>query len=292
MNKKLLAAGAAGLLLLLAVVLMLNGRKEPKLPAATTASGTTAQSETAAPTAAPTATESMQTTAVPTASAEQTESTMGIVETRAPEAPHTEPPVPVETESPWLQFPVEITEYGLEIQAVRSYDGIYLEDGSDVPISGVAAILVTNHSDQCVDLATLQLTGEKTSYSFKVTGLAAGETVVVMEAGKAPAVEQRYLQAAAEVAQTDRFEMSEGVLAVEDDGDQLRVTNLTDRVIPCARIFYKFYLEEARAYVGGITYTAKLLDLQPGASVLIRPSHYAVGSSRVIMAKTYDTDLE
>lgn len=290
-----LIAAAAGLLI--AQNLPDEGPTQLQTTAPTTTAGTsaaTAAPETTVPTTAVSESTAASGTMLPSETRE--EETMGQVETRAPEIqtepPYVEPPAPTETESPWLEFPIEIPEYELEIQAIRSYDGIYLEDGSDVPISGVAALLVTNRSDRCIDLAKLQLTGEKTVYSFTVTGLASGATAVVMEEGKAPAVEQRYEAVSAEVAQTDAFEMSEGILSVEEDGDALKVTNLTDRDLPCVRIFYKFYLADAEAYVGGITYTAKLLDLKAGASMTVRPSHYAVGSSRVIMAKTYDTDLE
>lgn len=293
MKKKIWLGAGALALIVLAAVLMLNRNQKPAAPATqpqTTLTQTTAAETTAAPTEVSTAA-----TTQPTAEA-VTEQTETEPETRAPEIqtqpPYVEPPAPPETESPWLEFPIVIPEYDLEIQAVRSYDGIYLEDGSDTPISGVAALVVTNRSDKCVDLAKIRLSGEKTAYEFTVTGLGSGATAVVMEAGKAPAVEQRYESVESETAQTDSFEMSEGILSVEEDGDGLKVTNLTDRDIPCVRIFYKFYLEDAGAYVGGITYTAKLPDLKAGASVTIRPSHYAVGSSRVIMAKTYDTDLE
>lgn len=300
MNRKIWLGAGAGLLIAVAAVLLIGQKTAPAAPTQAETSLQTGAEPTqtsAVPetTQVPVQTDAPQTD-LPQTDAPETEQelTEGEAETRAPqtEPPDVEPPAPPETESPWLEFPIRIPEYDLDIEAVHSYDGVYLEDGSDVPISGVAAVIVTNHSDRCVDLATLQLRGEKTSYTFRVTGLAAGARVVVMEEGKAPAVEQRYTAASADVAQTDFFEMSEGILAVEEEGDALKVTNLSDRDLPCVRVFYKFYLADAEAYVGGITYTAKLLDLKAGASMTVRPSHYAVGSSRVIMAKIYDTDLE
>ena len=75
----------------------------------------------------------------------------------------------------------------------------------------------------------------------------------------------------------------------ETENGSLLVTNLTDEEIPCVRIFYKFYMEEEEAYVGGITYTAKLTGLSAGGSQTVSPSHYAAGSSRVMMVRTYDS---
>ena len=45
----------------------------------------------------------------------------------------------------------------------------------------------------------------------------------------------------------------------------------------------------AAAYVGGITYTAKITNLDAGASQTITPSHYLKGSSKIMMVRTYDT---
>ena len=67
------------------------------------------------------------------------------------------------------------------------------------------------------------------------------------------------------------------------------VPNLTDQKIPAVRIFYKFYMEDEAAYVGGITYTAKITNLDAGTSQTITPSHYLKGSSKIMMVRTYDT---
>lgn len=102
--------------------------------------------------------------------------------------------------------------------------------------------------------------------------------------------EGTYADCSATVAEIDEFEMSENQVQVEENEDQsLTITNLTDKDIPAVRIFYKFYMEEENAYVGGITYTAKVTNLKAGDSQEIIPSHYLQGSSRIIMVRTYDT---
>ena len=85
--------------------------------------------------------------------------------------------------------------------------------------------------------------------------------------------------------------MSEDQVRVTDNGDNsLTVTNLTQEPIVCVRVFYKYYMEDLDVYVGGIAYTAKVTDLQPGEEVQIIPSHYAAGSSRIVMVRTYATE--
>ena len=67
------------------------------------------------------------------------------------------------------------------------------------------------------------------------------------------------------------------------------MTNIGSETIPCVRIFYKFALEKDSIYVGGITYTAKLTQLEPGATQQVAPSHYTAGSSEIMMVRTYAT---
>ena len=76
---------------------------------------------------------------------------------------------------------------------------------------------------------------------------------------------------------------------METEDGQLEVTNRSSQDLPCVRLFYKFYMSDEDVYVGGITYTAKLVDLAAGESALVRPSHYAPGSSRIIMARVYES---
>ena len=84
--------------------------------------------------------------------------------------------------------------------------------------------------------------------------------------------------------------MSEGQVLVEENEDgSLLVTNLTDKTIPTIRIFYKYYMYDEEVYVCGITYTARIRDLEGGASCVIAPSHYMAGASKVVMVRTYDT---
>ncbi len=62
---------------------------------------------------------------------------------------------------------------------------------------------------------------------------------------------------------------SDQVEVTENGGNSLTVTNLTGASIPVVRVFYKYYLEDMDAYVGGIAYTAKVENLEAGASVQI-----------------------
>lgn len=185
-------------------------------------------------------------------------------------------------------YAIEGTE--LTVQNISSYDGIFLEDGSDGEVTGVAAMVVENTGDTNVEYAAITISCNGETLEFDASDLPAGATVVVQEKNKTPYQSGTYTDCSAVVAEMGDFEMSEDQVKVEEtESGSLLVTNLTDEEIPCVRIFYKFYMADEETYVGGITYTAKLTGLSAGASQTVTPSHYAAGNSRIMMVRTYDS---
>ena len=210
--------------------------------------------------------------------------------TTAPTSPIDAPP---ETEptggASSISLPYEIPDTGLIVAKVAAYDGIFLEDGSNEEITGVAAMVLTNTADTAVEFAGITLTAGTETWEFRASAIPAGATVVVQEANRTHFRETAYGDCKADVATLPELEMSSDQVEVtENGGNSLTVTNLTGASIPVVRVFYKYYLEDMDAYVGGIAYTAKVENLEAGASVQITPTHYASGSSRVVMVRTYD----
>lgn len=188
-----------------------------------------------------------------------------------------------------LEFPYAIPGADLVIQKIDSYDGIFLEDGSDRNVSGVCAMVLVNQGSIGVEYANINLSQNGANLVFKATVVPAGATVVVQESNGAAYSTADVTDCTADVAVVDAFEMSASLVEVkENDDGSLQVTNLTGETIPCVRLFYKFVLEKD-VYVGGITYTAKITELTPEASQQVIPSHYAAGSSEIVMVRTYDS---
>ena len=189
-----------------------------------------------------------------------------------------------------MEFPYRIPGSNLLVRSIASYDGSFIEDGSDLDVSGVTVMVVENTGKTQAEYAEISINRDGKALQFKVSALPAGGMAVVQESNKVLFQEGNYTDCTARVAEVEEFAMSEDKIRVEETGEQeITVTNLTDQKIPAVRIFYKFYLEDEDTYVGGITYTAKITDLQAGDSQTIQPSHYLKGSSRIMMVRTYDT---
>lgn len=188
-----------------------------------------------------------------------------------------------------ISFPYAIPNTNLTIQKIAGYDGIYLEDGSDTEVSGVAAMVLENSGTVPVEYAAVTIFCGGQQLVFQASDIPAGACVVVQEANQASYQSGTYTDCTAETAEMTAFELSADQVKVEENEDgSLTVYNLTEEDIPCVRIFYKFYYEEENAYIGGITYTAKLTNLAAKASQTVTPSHYSAGYSKIMMIRTYD----
>lgn len=221
-----------------------------------------------------------------------------------PDAEHTAPDNPTDTgnrssggneEDPaqeeTVTLPYTIPDSGLVVRQISSYSGSFLEDGSDQEVSDVTVMILKNEGNKPVEYVSITMSrSDGMELEFEASGIPAGATVVVQEKNKAAYQQASYTSCTASAAQVENLELSEDFVKVEETGDgSLQVTNLTDQEIPCVRIFYKFYMEDEDAYVGGITYVAKLTGLAAGGSQIVTPSHYQAGYSRVVMVRTYDT---
>lgn len=214
-----------------------------------------------------------------------------------PTAPQTQETEPEETEKPQSIpegtsfFPCAIAGSDLVIEKISAYDGPFLEDGSDKEVTDVTAILVTNRGEEYAEYAEITLNRDGTQLKFIASAHAPGSTMLVLEADGKAYCDGTYTNCTANVAAGENYTLSEDQVRLEErDEGGLTLTNLTQRDIPCVRIFYKFYKSDAGVYIGGITYTAKVTDLAAGSTCVVTPSHYLKGYSKVIKVVTYDTD--
>ena len=177
----------------------------------------------------------------------------------------------------------------LEIRSIASYDGIFVEDGSDREITDVAAAIICNVGDLPVEYAEIKLEGGE--LTFVVTALDVESIAVVQELNGKNYKSCDWYECSADVAYMTAMEQSDGIVKISENEDgTLSVSNISGEDIPCLRVFYKFYMIDQNAYVGGITYNFKILDLKAGQSQTVTPSHYIPDYSKIVMIKTYDEE--
>lgn len=180
----------------------------------------------------------------------------------------------------------------LQIQRVKGYTGIYIEDGSDKEVENVAAIQVKNNSEKTIEFAQVQLYNGDKKLIFDVTTLPANSSAVVMDINQATLNEKESITyGGTSITYMDKLQKSSDIKYTKVDNNGIKVTNKSKKEIPCIRIFYKFKSPDGY-YVGGITYTAKVEDLKSGESKTIYPSHFDSDGGEIMMVKTYDSKDE
>ena len=192
-----------------------------------------------------------------------------------------------------VNFPCQIPGYGLTIEKMAPYNGMFVEDGTNANVENVAMLLVKNNGDFPVEYTQIRVMCGEEELLFDITGLPVGQVLVVQEkSGKTITAESVATSATALVVNRADMAMSEGLVQVVDNGNNtLTIRNLTNETIPTVRVFYKYYMEDENIFVGGIAFTVRVGRLGAGASVTIQPSHYTSQTSRVVMVLTYDSEV-
>lgn len=196
-------------------------------------------------------------------------------------------PVPSGT-TPLVQatLPMEIQQetisplnlgYGLEIDRAGSYTGAYMEDGSDEIVSGVMMIVVTNASEDDLQLADIEVAYFDTAYTFQVTNLPAGQSVVLLEKNRAAYREDTPISAVMEnvVFFSEPMSVHSDMLEISGMDGALNVKNISaEDISGTIYVYYKY--SAADLLYGGVTFRAKVEGgLAAGELRQVMSSHYS-----------------
>jgi hypothetical protein len=193
----------------------------------------------------------------------------------------TDPTKLPELTEPALKLPCAPEDWGLVVEDVFGYEGLYIEDGSFEPAENVAAVILHNAGQRGISFAVVALEqGTKTTY-FSVTWLPAGERVLVlaMERGAysdAPITGCRVLG----IRWEDFDSASLQVQHLPENG--FDVTNTLNAPQMGVRLRYKWYLQELGIYFGGVTHSVAIPPLAAGESYLIYPDTFGAEAIRVV----------
>lgn len=187
----------------------------------------------------------------------------------------------------YVQFPYAVPGTDLVITGLKSYDGVFIEDGSNEERSNVAALFLENKGDKDIEFVNIKLFGDTETYEFSITGAEAGSTVAAQEIDAKQLIDQKYSAADSIASEPIDFGKDENIEITENESGSLTVSNVGSEDIPVVRVFYKYYYPDQNAFLGGISFTAKITDLAAGESQTITPSHYQSGSSKITMVRTY-----
>lgn len=174
---------------------------------------------------------------------------------------------------------------GLEITAVGSYKGMYVEDGSNDKVKNVLAIEVKNTTGSVLQYCEITLSGGNGVAKFNVSTLYPGETALVMEANRQEFIKDKgtYLNASASnvvfFRQSPSF-YNERLVVQTLDG-ALNVKNVSNSTIQ-GPIYIYYKNKQDDMYLGGITYRCKIDSLKAGEIKQGMTSHFSKENSEIV----------
>ncbi len=180
-----------------------------------------------------------------------------------------------------LTFPIAMGDGELVAESLQAYDGLYLEDGSNDKVTGVAALMVRNAGDRDISSAMVTVEQAGQRLHFFVTWLPAGGRVLVLEYGRAAFGTGPITECSVAGVRWESF-YAEGLLFRESEHGQLLVTNDKGRSARNIRLRYKLYVIGEDYYLGGITFCTYVGDLGSGESRYVLPQWYALGHTVVV----------
>lgn len=184
-----------------------------------------------------------------------------------------------------MPFPCDIA--GSEMRALQfvRYEGPFWEDDSETEVVDVAALVIENTGGYIAAGAVVLEWGESRMV-FELYDLPRGERVLVLEKDR-----QRFRRGMPSGCygwEAEMYPENMGIVTAEDAGGmRMAVTNLGDSEIPVTRICYKTCDPGSGMFIGGISYSVEVRNLQPGETRILSPYHYASGSSRVVQIITW-----
>ncbi len=183
-----------------------------------------------------------------------------------------------------MAMPYVIKDTSLQVIAVGSYSGYYIEDGTDDYVSGISAIVVQNSGNKCIKNATVVLAGENAKeYTFVLTTLPAGTSALVLESHRNVWQEEdKIFHISAVCEEIDEPELNSDKLSISFKDGKFKLKNLTDTDFRAVYIRYKNYTA-GNVYMGGVTYSATIDNVAAQGEYECESVHYFEGYSKMLM---------
>lgn len=178
---------------------------------------------------------------------------------------------------------IVLSDSNLTVESIGAYSGSFIEDGSDEETKNVTAMLITNNSDQMLQVALIdfQVNSNETA-SFKVTNLPAGTSTLVLESNKREFSDKdTYTYGNAATGYMDQPTLEEDKVELKTENGKITLKNKTDKELKRVYVYYK-YVQIGGAYFGGITYRTPFENVGAGKEAEAVAAHFNPDSSQIM----------
>ena len=178
-----------------------------------------------------------------------------------------------------LYLPCDVEQTPLRILELRSYDGPFLEDSSCRNVEDVAALVLYNPSNKFLERGAVKVWQGERLMVFAFTCSPPGGRVLVLESNAKCYDSGRIKNCWGWCVVKEELQ----TVQVEEVGrSALAITNLMQKTVGEITVHYKNYDPEEELYLGGISYSVTVYQVQPGHSVVVPAFRYLSGKSMVV----------
>lgn len=182
-----------------------------------------------------------------------------------------------------ITLPINVAGTDLLAQCFASYDGNYLETDAGNEVTGVAALLVQNSGETMVLQARVNLEQGSNSYTFWITMLPPGESVLVLDENAAQYQKAAFTACYGKAVCTQSGDASYPSVKIKaGENDTLVLQNVGKSTTPRLEIFYKSAYAQGLFYLGGRAKSVIAEPLQPGEKTVLKPEFYVEELSRIL----------
>lgn len=184
---------------------------------------------------------------------------------------------------------IVLSDSNLTVESIGAYSGSFIEDGSDEATKNVTAMLITNNSDQMLQVALIDFkVNSNETASFKVTNLPAGTSTLVLESNKREFSDKdTYTYGNAATGYMDQPTLEEDKVELKTENGKITLKNKTDKELKRVYVYYK-YVQIGGAYFGGITYRTPFENVGAGKEAEAVAAHFNPDSSQIMGVQILD----
>ncbi len=182
-----------------------------------------------------------------------------------------------------ITLPTPVHGTTLVAQRLATYDGLFLEDGSDQEVVSIAALVVYNAGDREVLQTGITLQWEEVTLCFYGENIPPGKAVLLLERNRRSCSKTSFTACTGwQVSARENREPAAYLEITDTAMGAVTVTNITSDTLQDVHLYYKSWLSPPGIYIGGITREVSVPVLQPGESAILYPPYYASGYTKII----------
>lgn len=179
-----------------------------------------------------------------------------------------------------ITLPCKVEGTNLIAENVISYEGPFLEDGSNQEVVNVMALMLYNSGDAGVEQTKVVLKRDIMEFVFEADMIPPGARVLVLEKERALYGYKNFTSCYGWQTINNCGWKNWPITIREISIGALEISNRTDETYNQLQIYYKTQLEGV--LVGGVTFVHTVKALDPGQTIQIYPKNYAKGYSQIV----------